>query len=304
MIIEENISLKNKNWFKTGGNSKYFCQPQTTQDFVKTIEFANKNNLDIFVLGNGANLLISDAGFNGLTINPKLLNLTVNKTNNNIVTAGAGVEIQDLINVCLDNNLLGLEDFSNIPGSIGGAVYINIHFFEKFLSNYLISAEIINNRTGKIKTVEKDWFNFSYDKSKLQKKEHFLITASFKLTKSSDLETAYAKGRRDEIIRYRQRQYPTKNTCGSFFRNFYPEEVNLEINGKKMIFVAYYLDKLGIKGNLKVGGAQVSFQHANMIVTDETATSADIINLVKKIQEQMLSTYQITPIPECQLIGF
>ena len=75
-------------------------------------------------------------------------------------------------------------------------------------------------------------------------------------------------------------------------------------DGKKIIFVAYYLDKLGIKGNLKIGGAQVSFKHANMIVTDETATSTDIINLVKKIQKLMIGTYGIKPIPECQLIGF
>lgn len=301
MIIEKNISLKDKNWFKTGGNSKFFCKPTTEQEFVQAIDFANNNNLNIFVLGDGANLLISDNGFNGLTINPKLKDL---KLNNNLITAGAGVEIQDLINFALDNNLLGLEDFSNIPGSIGGAVYINIHYFEKYLSDYLINAKVINSKTGEILNVDKNWFNFGYDQSKLQDKNYFLVTATFELKKCTDLEAAYAKGRRDEIIRYRQRQYPTKNTCGSFFRNFHDEEVTLKIDNKKMIFVAYYLDKLGIKGNLKVGGAQVSFKHANMLVTDETATSQDVIDLAKRIEDLMFKTYGIKPVAECQLIGF
>ncbi|KKP24706.1 MAG: UDP-N-acetylenolpyruvoylglucosamine reductase [candidate division TM6 bacterium GW2011_GWF2_28_16] len=302
MIIEKNISLKDKNWFKTGGNTKYFCQPTTEQEFTQSVDFANKNNLEIFVLGDGANLLISDNGFTGLTINPKINTIILN--DNSLITAGAGVEIQDLINYSLDNNLLGLEDFSNIPGSIGGAVYINIHYFEKYLSDYLISAKVINSKTGEILNVDKNWFNFGYDQSKLQDKNYFLVSATFELKKCDNLEAAYAKGRRDEIIRYRQRQYPTKNTCGSFFRNFHDHEVTLKIDGKKMIFVAYYLDKLGIKGNLKIGGAQVSFKHANMIVTNDTATSQDVINLSQKIQELMFKTYGIKPVAECQLIGF
>ena len=294
MEILKNISLKDKNWFKTGGNSKYFCEPRIEQDFTKAVQFANSENLEIFILGDGANLLISDNGFDGLTIRPKLTNINLN---DNIVSAGAGVEIQDLINFCLDNNLLGLEDFSCIPGTIGGSVYINIHYFDKFLANggslikpYIVEEvryadgrvekakpkeirKVIDKKTGNIITVDKNWFKFAYDASTLQDKQFFLVSADFKLKKCNNLESAYAKGRRDEIIRYRQRQYPTSNTCGSFFRNFHDDEVNIEINGKKMIFIAYYLDKLGIKGNLKIGGAQVSYKHANMIVTDETATS-------------------------------
>lgn len=301
MKIQKNVSLKDKNWFKTGGNSKFYCEPQTENDFIDAINFANKNNLEIFMLGKGANILISDKGFNGLTIHPKNEEIYIS---NETVTAQAGVDIQNLIDKCLDNNLIGLEDFSNIPGNIGGATYINIHYFDKFLSDFLIRAKVINKKTAKIIKVEKEWFNFGYDQSTLQQKEYYLIEATFKLKKVSEIESAYAKGRRDEIIRYRQRQYPTQNTCGSFFRNFHEHEVTLKINDQKMIFVAYYLDKLGIKGNLKVGKAQVSYKHANMIVTEDGATSSDVINLVEKIQELCFKQYKIIPKPECQLIGF
>lgn len=301
MKIQQNISLKNKNWFKTGGNSKYYCQPKTDNDFVESIIFANQNKLKIFILGKGANILISDDGFDGLTINPQSGITTINKE---IVTAETGVEIQDLIDYCLDNNIVGLEDFSNIPGTIGGATYINIHYFDKFLSDFLIDAKVINKKTSKIINVDKDWFNFGYDQSTLQKKEYFLLSARFKLKKADNLETAYAKGRRDEIIRYRNRQYPTQNSCGSFFRNFHKNEVSLKINNKKMIFVAYYLDKLGIKGNLKIGNAQVSYKHANMIVTTDNATSDDVIKLAQKIQVLSLKNFNVLPKAECQFIGF
>lgn len=301
MKIQQNISLKNKNWFKTGGNSKYYCQPRTENDFVEAINFANQNELEIFILGKGANILISDDGFDGLTINPQSKKIAINKET---VTAQAGVEIQDLIDYCLENNIIGLEDFSNIPGTIGGATYINIHYFDKFLSDFLIDAKVINKKTAKIINVNKDWFNFSYDQSTLQKKEYFLLSARFKLKKVDSLQTAYAKGRRDEIIRYRNRQYPTQNTCGSFFRNFHKDEVTLKINNKKMIFVAYYLDKLGIKGNLKIGNAQVSYKHANMIVTTDNAISDDVIKLAQKIQDLSIKNFGVLPKAECQFVGF
>ena len=301
MKIQENISLKDKNWFKIGGNSKFFCEPQNEKNFQEAIEFANQNNLEIFVLGQGANILISDDGFDGLTIKPKLKNICIDKK---LITTQAGVQIQDLIDFCLDNNLVGLEEFSCIPGTIGGSVFINIHYLDYFLSDFLVSAKVINKKSVEIKMVDKSWFNFGYDQSKLQNKEHFLVSATFELKKVDDIKTAYSKGRRDEIIRHRQRRYPTSNTCGSFFRNFHEDEIPFKINGKKITAVAYYLDKLGIKGELRVGNAIVSSKHANMLETLPNATSCDVINLAKEMQDLIQKKYGILPKTECQLIGF
>ena len=135
-------------------------------------------------------------------------------------------------------------------------------------------------------------------------KTYYLIDATFKLKKVTDIETAYAQGRRVEIIRHRENRYPTKNTCGSFFRNFHDHEVTFISNGKKMIYVAYYLDKIGVKGQLRIGDAIVSYQHANMLVNQGTATSTDIINLARTMQEMVKKEYGIIPQPECRLIGF
>lgn len=306
MLIQNNIPLNDKNWFRTGGPATYFCEPTTAQEFQEALLWAQKQNESIFVLGEGANILISDTGFNGLVIRPRLTEISITQSSEKetLVRAGAGVTISELIEFCLNHNLSALEEFSGIPGTVGGSVYINIHYFEFFLSNFLASAHVIDRSTGEILEVDTAWFNFGYNTSKLHDENYYLIDATFKTKKISDLEVAYIRGRRTEIIRYRTSRYPAARTCGSFFRNFYPEEVTLESNGKKMIYIAYYLDKIGVKGELAVGDAVVSWQHANMLVNRNMATSTDIVNLARTMQELVQKKYGILPQAECRFIGF
>ena len=139
----------------------------------------------------------------------------------------------------------------------------------------------------------------------LHENNYYLVDATFKLKRAeSPLDVAFAQGRRKEIIRHRAARYPNAGTCGSFFRNFYPQEVTLESLGKKLIYVAYYLDKIGVKGALSCGGATVSYQHANMLVNSGNASTADLITLARTMQEKVRDAYGITPQPECRLLGF
>ncbi len=241
-----------------------------------------------------------------MVIKPQLNTITIMPSNDNnaYIKADAGATMPDLINFCLANNILGLEEFSGIPGTVGGSVYINLHYFEFLLADFLVSAEIIHKQLGTIHEVSGQWFNFGYDDSELQKKDYFLVSATFKLRYGSDEETAFACGRKTEIIRHRAHRYPQARTCGSFFRNFLPTEVTLEIDTKKIIYVAYYLDKIGVKGALRKGNALVSHQHANMIINTNNATSGDIIAVAQEMQRLVHEKFGITPQPECQLIGF
>jgi UDP-N-acetylmuramate dehydrogenase len=311
--IQENIPLADKNWFRTGGPARWYSEPTTAEEFQQAVMWAHQEQLPIFILGEGANILISDEGYQGLVIRPQLKEITklphtnvpaTAEPNTAYICAQAGVKIPDLIKYCLEHNLCGLEEFSGIPGTVGGSVFINIHYFQFFLSNFLVNAQVIDNQTGALETVSKEWFNFGYDYSKLHEQRHYLVSATFVLKQVDPITAAYAKGRSVEIIRHRVSRYPNKNTCGSFFRNFFPEEVTIESNGKKMIYVAYYLDKLGIKGELSVGGAAVSYQHANMLVTKDGATSTDVINLARTMQELVHKEFGITPQAECQFVGF
>lgn len=305
ILIQTDIPLRDKNWFKTGGSAKFYCQPTTPQEFQQALVFAQEKKLEIFVLGSGANILISDDGFDGLVIHPQLRNITIeNKEDFCFLTAGSGMTIEELIHYCLDHNIGGLEEFSGIPGTVGGATYINLHYFQFLFSHFLVKATVIHKTTGELKEVDHAWFNFGYNQSTLMNHEYYVVDATLKLKKITDIEVAYARGRSVEIIRHRVSRYPSKNTCGSFFRNFHDNEVTLIYNGKKAIWVGYYLDKVGVKGALKIGGACVSHQHANMLVTNETATSTDVINLARTMQELVQKEFGILPQSECLMVGF
>lgn len=303
--VQEYVSLHDKTWFGTGGPARFYSEPTSIAAFQELLHWAHKEQIAIFVLGQGANILMSDAGFDGLVIAPKVSHIYTEQINErHFVTAGAGVTMDQLINYCLEHHLLGLEEFSGIPGTVGGSVFINLHYFEFLLAQFLVDARIINHTTGQIMEVDCAWFTFGYNYSRLHDEPWYLYDARFVLNKASELETAFARGRRTEIIRHRMRRYPNTGTCGSFFRNFFSHEVTLEHNGAKMIHVAYYLDRVGLKGNFNVGDAAVSWQHANMIVNYGSASSADIIAVARHMQTMVYSTYGIIPQPECRLIGF
>jgi UDP-N-acetylmuramate dehydrogenase len=305
-MIYQTVPLADKNWFGTGGPARYFYEPTDAFAFQVALDFAQKNSLPLFILGSGANILISDEGFDGLVIRPQLKNISHYAIDQHYahVAADSGVQLDDLIEYCLNHNLSGLEEFSGIPGTVGGAVFINLHYFEFLIDQFIIEAEVIEKKTNIIQKVDRAWFNFGYNQSRLLDGHHYLMQATFLLKRITDEEKAFARGRKKEIIRHRKARYPSLGTCGSFFRNFHPEEVSLESNGKKMIYVAYYLDKIGIKGALSIGDAHVSHQHANMIVNKGKASSRDIIAVAQTMQKLVFDQFGLIPQPECRLIGF
>ncbi|MBT4594704.1 FAD-binding protein [bacterium] len=298
--MDSQKSITKLTWFGTGGCADFFCEPQGDNAFSEALIWAKKNNLVVHVLGSGANTLANDAGIRGLLIKPAIKNIDIVKTGE--VTAGCGVTIEELIKATLDAGLTGFEVFSGIPGTVGGSVFVNLHYFEAFLGNFLTSAKVISRKTGKTQTVERAWFNFGYDQSKLYEGNYFVVDATFRLNPASSEEVSYSRGRRFEIIRHRNSRYPKARTCGSFFRNFLPEE----LQSKQLPYIAYYLDVLGIKGKLRVGSAQVSSRHANMIEVDETkdAKSKDVIDLAKLMQELVYKEFGLLPQPECQFLGY
>src|SRR6266404_1458709 len=161
LLMQTNIPLADKNWFKTGGPARFYCEPTTTEQFQEAIIYANTHNVSIFILGQGANILISDEGFDGLVIRPMLMKIETIFANENMVyvKSDAGVPMPDLIDYCLNNNLIGLEEFSGIPGTVGGSVYINLHYFNFLLAQFLVHSQVINRTTGAIETVDNNWFN-------------------------------------------------------------------------------------------------------------------------------------------------
>jgi UDP-N-acetylmuramate dehydrogenase len=307
LFIQKNIPLNDKNWFKVGGPAEFFAEIKNNENLHEAIEFAKMYSLQITILGSGANVLISDEGIRGLVIHINMQDIVIlEKTDEYAyVEVGAGLRIEDLINWGIDNQLLGLEEFSGIPSSVGGALYINLHYFKFLIQDFLMNATIFNIETNKIEKVTTEWFEYKYDYSKIFEKKYIILSGIFKLKISTELESMYAMGRSHEIIRHRKQRYPYEYTCGSFFQNFAENEVSLVSDtGKKIIFAAYYLDQVGVKGVLKIGGAMVSHKHANMIVSSSNAKALDIIEVAKTMQEKVLNQFDILLRPECELLGF
>lgn len=308
MDIRENISLREYTWFKTGGAARWFCTPSCPDDYVEAVQFAHAHDAPLCVLGEGANVLVNEDGVDALVIHPINTDISVEPCEDDTrclrVHAGAGAKVQDVIDAALDAGATGLEVFSGIPGTIGGAVFINIHYFDAFLADFFTRAHVCTFADGRIHSFPKDWFDFGYDLSTLHQGNDILIDAEFTLSRANDEEIAYARGRRDEIIRHRERRYPTERTCGSFFQNFTNENNLHQCEGREIRSVAWYLDRLGVKGTLRENGAHVSVRHANMIVTDDSATSRDVVRLARKLQKMMMDEFGLMPHAECQFIGF
>ncbi|MGB9596441.1 MAG: UDP-N-acetylmuramate dehydrogenase, partial [Candidatus Poribacteria bacterium] len=247
----------------------------------------------------GANVLFSDDGFDGLVIHQKNESI---KIKDNIVIAESGVTVENLINVALENNLLGIEDFSGIPSTIGGALYINLHYYDSFIADVVRSASILNKNTLEIESVDQNWFNFSYDSSRLKTdKGYMLIDAIFELKKVDDYSKYSALGKSKEIIRTRKYKYPSEPSVGSIFQNLTTEEQkrhNLPTRS-----VAYLIDVCGLKG-ARVGDALLSHRHSNMIVNVGDAKAKDIIELAEIIKEKVKERFGIDLRFEVQLVGF
>lgn len=306
--IAESVDLKSYSWFGVGGKTKFLAKPANNTEFQEVILFAQERNLAIKVIGLGANVLFSDAGFDGIIIMlPKEeIKYVYLDDDWGLLTVSAGISIEQAIDFCLNKALLfGLEEFSGIPSSVGGALFINLHYFEFLIAQFVFEATIYDTKNKKTTIVAADWFSFGYNDSKVKSNNQYIIlSATFRLKRGDLLCAAYAKGRSKEIIRHRKMRYPNQHTCGCFFKNFSEKQIQMNEEGKKILAAGYYLEKVGIKGDLKIGSSFVSTKHANMISHNGDGTATEIITIARIMQEKVYEKFQLLLEPECELIGF
>jgi UDP-N-acetylmuramate dehydrogenase len=299
MKIQEKVILKPYTTFKIGGPARFFCEPMNSDEVIEALSFAKENNLPAFVLGLGANILVSDNGFQGLVVRQRNETISVK---DNFIIAQAGAVVESLINTALAENLIGFEDFSGIPSSVGAALYINLHYFDAFIANLVRSALVLNKETLKVQDVDSSWFNFNYDNSRLKTDEdHVLLEAKFELKKVDDYTKHEAIGKSKEIIRTRKYKYPSEPSVGSIFQNLNSEEQKQY--GLPTRSVAYLIDVCGLKGT-RVGDALLSHRHANMIVNVGDARAEHVLELAQIIKEKVKERFGADLRFEVQLVGF
>lgn len=266
-IVLENIDLKELSTIGIGGKVKYLVRPYSFVDLTKLLDYLKENNIQYYILGNASNVILDDSYFDGVII--KLDEFNNIDIDGNFVTAGAGVMLPKLVNVCLQKELVSLAPFSMIPGTVGGSVVGNAGAYGHEIMEYVKEVKVID-KDNKIKTIDKDDISFGYRYTSL-KDNYIVLSVKFICEKGNPIEVLSDIGVRNE--KRRDTQPLDKPSVGSIFRN--PDEIP----------AGRLIEELGLKGT-KVGGAVVSDKHANFIVNEGNATFDDIIKLIDKIKKE------------------
>lgn len=296
-------------------NNKFAKDKQTWQKidtYNENKENASEQSLPITIVGNGTNLLVKDGGIRGLVIKYIANNYFIVDSNNaNIeekeskttilgqsqankedenyfVTISSGMTNALLAKILLDNSLSGFEFAGGIPGTIGGAIYMNAGAYGAEMQNIVVSTKYLDLNTYEIKTIANNEHNFEYRKSIFQNLNTVILETTLKLQKGNKEEI---KAKMQEYAEKRKTTQPLdKPSAGSTFKR-----------GTDFI-TAKLIDESGLKG-YSIGGAQVSEKHAGFIINKGNATAKDIINLINYVKEKVYEKFGKTIEEEVRIIG-
>ncbi|OGJ85034.1 MAG: UDP-N-acetylenolpyruvoylglucosamine reductase [Candidatus Raymondbacteria bacterium RifOxyA12_full_50_37] len=286
--LEQNVSLKDRCTYRTGGSARYFARPLNTEELGAAVAYAAQTAIPWFVLGKGSNVLISDAGYNGLVISMEKFNTIAVDAPLGAVRAQAGAELQDLVARCCESGLKGLELLNGIPGSVGGGVYMNAGAFDASISDCLDFAVSLT-ATGVCVTRQRADIEFAYRSSTFQHNKEIVLEAGFQLTHGHAAELSAIA--RSIEQRRRDRQPCELPSCGSVFKRPPPGG-----------YAGALIEQAGLKGR-RIGGMRVSEKHANFIVNDGTGSSADVHALIDLVQKTVFDCCGVLLEPEVIFLG-
>jgi len=292
------MNLKDYNWFKIEAICKYFEKVNNITKLINLIDIVNNEKLELFILGDGSNILLNEAMNNFMVIKPdfkEIKNIYID--NIQYISVGAGVLLDDFVKYCINLNFLNMEYFSGIPGTIGGCTFMNVHYKNFFLSDFFTMITVFDIKEKKIKNFKKEELNYTYMNNIIKESNNFIIlTVVFKLIKNIDQNNNQFK-RREEFLLYRSSRYPSSNTCGCFFYNI------KHLNGKEKS-MGYQIEKLNILENYDFKNVRIHDTHNNMFVTNNNCTSTEILELADFIKKKIKNNLNFIPKIECRLIGF
>ena len=268
--IKENVKLSNSTTYKVGGVARLFVWPKTVEKLVLLLQKLNKDHVSYKVLGFGSNVIFSDKEYDGVII--KLDSFDKVKINDTVITAGAGVSLVKLAYKAASVGLTGLEFASGIPGSVGGAVFMNAGAYKSDMG-YIVSEVKVLTPELEVKTLYNKDLNYKYRSSFLQDNPNYIcLEATMVLRHGDKVEIKEVmERRRQKRLMNQPLEYPS---AGSVFRN--PEDD----------FAGRLIEECGLKG-YKIGGAMVSEKHANFIVNAGGATASDVKNLIIYVHDKV-----------------
>ena len=264
--------MKNHTSFKIGGPAAALCAPKNRRQLLELVGFVQREGVDSWYIGNGSNLLVSDEGLNGVAI---LLDSSFDgeiELDGTVLLAPAGKKLSAVCAAACAAGLTGLEFAYGIPGSVGGAVYMNAGAYGGEMKDRLLWVEYLAP-TGEIVRLEQEQLSLSYRHSRFMEEGmqgSCIVRAAFGLQRG---EKAAIQSEMDRILNQRRQKQPLEYpSAGSTFKR--PQGA----------FAAQLIDKCGLKG-FTVGGAQVSEKHAGFVINTGKATCADVLELTRQVRE-------------------
>lgn len=275
--------LSSHTTFRIGGDASLFVSPADEDQLIGVISYLEKNGIRYFLLGKGSNVLFDDAGYDGAVVSTSKLDKI--SVCGNEITAQCGASFTYLASVAAGNSLSGLEFAYGIPGSVGGAVFMNAGAYGSETAAVLKSSRYLDISDCTVKTLPLEEHLFGYRDSVFRHRRFIHLSSVFALQAG---DKAQIRAYTNELMQRRRDKQPLEYpSAGSVFKR-YPGR-----------YTAQMIDEAGLRG-LSVGGAQVSEKHAGFIVNKGNATSSDVIALVGKVREAIRDKYGIEI--ECEII--
>lgn len=270
-----------------GGPAGAYITPRDQDDLRRILHFADEQNIPVFFIGSGSNLLVADEGINGIVI-------TLIKSFNKLeikgchIYAETGVMLGHMVKHCIKQKLTGLETMVGVPGTLGGALMMNAGAFGSEISNCLKNVDVMT-LTGEIKQYSVKDIDFHYRHSSF-KKDEIIMSANFVLKKATKQEIM---NKRAKASAGRKETQPLRfRSAGSLFKN-----------PKKDVAAGYLIDKAGLKGTHR-GDAEISEKHANFFVNHGKANAEDIVFLIRLARKTVEKKFGINLELEVKTLGF
>lgn len=276
-IVRYDEPLKNHTTFGIGGSCIALIEPREVEDIIEAIKICRENNIKFFVIGNGSNLLVSDEGYNGVIIKLKKEFSTI-KVEGEYVIAKSGAKLSEVFDVILENSLAGFEFASGIPGTIGGAIYMNAGAYGGEMKDIVETVEVLNMDTFEVKELKNEELEFSYRNSIIQNKNYIVLAIKLKLQKGNKEEI---KAIYEDLREKRNSKQPLNfGSAGSTFKR--PEGH----------FASKLIEDSGLKG-YHINDAWVSEKHSGFVVNKGNASCKEILELIDHVKNVVFEKFGV-----------
>lgn len=305
LTLTQNSRLALHTRFGIGGPAAVFCSTSDQGAFASALELAKQLDLPSVVLGGGSNLVVADAGFEGI-----VLQFTGSRIEQqgNVLTAEAGALLQDVVDTSIERGLEGMQTMTGIPGNLGGAVYGNAGAYGHSLQEIVEQVSFTDGQT--VREFSNEECRFTYRESIFkQRKERVILSADLRFRKG---DPAALKKTADEIRAIRDAKYPPTMKCaGSIFKNVFLAELPVAVQAQVptalvrdgKIPSAWFLEQTGAKG-MRKGDIQVAPYHANLIYNDGAGTATDLVFVIDELKRRVRDQFGFDLQEEVQYVGF